>query len=160
MYKSGLCPLGKAFVDVAVAGARGESRFLALIDTGATISGIGGKMAEKMGLQWVGTRKGLRSASGDMKDADSYRAVIRLLAGEGVASAPYNAEVIDLPFHGRKYDMLLGMNVLSRCCFVCRGDKFFLGFDGGDDKTLQAAADFILRQKCGAGKQSGANNNA
>ena len=154
MFNRGACPGGKAFIDVAIAasgsGAGRMSRFRALIDTGATATGIAGTLAAAMELPYE-TTKNVRTAEGERK-CPVHGASIGLLSRQGAVSKEQNIAIVALPFQGREYDVLLGMDVLSRCCFVTRGREFFLGFDGNNEETLQAAADFLLPRKRGAAR--------
>lgn len=152
MFNRGACPKNKALIDVVITapGAGKYSRFRALIDTGATMTGIAATLAAGMELPYA-TTANVRTAEGERK-CPVHRASVCLLSHQGAASKAQGINIAALPFQGREYDVLLGMDVLSRCCFVTRGREFFLGFDGNNEETLQAAANFLLPKKRGAGK--------
>ena len=152
MYR-GVSTHGKAFVYANVAAAGGKSaRLTALIDTGATVTGVSQSIVRELEMSSINNRKlSVKTASGNA-EMKVYRATIRLLGNNNVRSGEHDIKIVGLPFAWREFDMILGMDVLSRCCFISRGREFFLGFDTDGEKTLQAAKDFLAPKRRGAGK--------
>ena len=153
MYYRSASPRGKALIraDVGPAGGK-ESRLIALVDTGATVTGVSQSIVRGMELLPVDDRKHLvKTASGGV-ETRMYRANIRLIGNNNAKSDAHVMDIVGLPLAGREFDMLLGTDILSQCCLAYRGHEFFLGFDGSNEETLQAAADFFLPKKRGASR--------
>ncbi len=143
-FVKGVCRQGKALAEVAVGAVGGKKRLraTALIDTGATMTGVAENIVQALELQWLGKRERIKLAVGEA-EAASYRASVFFLSGGGVIPAAHEIKILSIPARRREYDILLGTDILAKCCFVLRGDEFFLGFDGGDKTTLNAAAGFL-----------------
>lgn len=140
-WVSGVCDNRKLLVDVAISGdGKQYHRLVAKIDTGANITAISADLTDSIKCPWRALHN-INTANGFV-EASSYRAIIGLFVGGKI---PQKREItlIAMPFSSGDFDILLGMDVLMHCCFVCRGGEFFLGFDGADKTTLRAAADFL-----------------
>lgn len=99
----------------------GGYRALALVDTGATTSGITPRIIEMLGLVGMGKRP-IGFAQGDGQ-ADRYLFRVALSSpsstGEAETSLPFVFEAI-MGFGlagGFRFDALLGMDILSQCDF-------------------------------------------
>lgn len=140
-FVSGVCTGGKLLVDIGMSGdGKQYHRLTAKIDTGANITAMRMDVLDKVKCPWI-ARHNISTASGYV-EADSFEAFVGLFTG-GRISQKRPITIIALPFHAADYHILLGMDVLAHCCFVCRGGSFFLGFDGADKTTLKAAAAFV-----------------
>lgn len=96
--------------------------FPALLDTGATVSGVGPKVIEALQLESYGKNR-LGSATEEVF-ADYYLFRLGLLSTEQVQA--HQPDPVDLPFlfdeidgfswsRQTDFDVILGMDVLSRC---------------------------------------------
>ena len=94
----------------------------ALIDTGATVSGIHSKLAEQLDLRPVGKRP-ILTAHG-LAHIDHYLFRIGLKPDEWTAPYPFIfPEVIGLALSGSDhFDALIGMDILRHCDFCIDRD--------------------------------------
>lgn len=105
----------------------------ALLDTGATISGITGTVAEQLGLAGLGKRP-LGSARGQAQ-VERYVFRIGLSPKQGDADPPrlpyVFEEVIGFELTNNfRFEALLGMDVLSQCDLILsRSGHYRLRFD-------------------------------
>lgn len=153
MYR-GVASRGKALVyaDVAAADGKGGSRITALIDTGATVTGVSQNVVRRLGLLPINNDKHIINTAGGNVGMRTYKVAIRLIGNNNAKSGAHVMDIVGLPFASHDFDMLLGTDILSRCCFISRGREFFLGFDTDGEKTLQAAKDFLAPKKRGAAR--------
>lgn len=94
----------------------------ALIDTGATVSGVGARVIQQLGLQSYGKSR-LKSATEEVF-VPYYLFRIGLFTTEQIESADMSAVVLPYVFeesngfgwmHDAGFDVILGMDVLRQC---------------------------------------------
>lgn len=110
-------------VDVCRAAGEQGFSFKALLDTGATITGISPKVVEALQLAPLGTIS-LSVASGDTIETARYHARVDIPIGVAVASQPDEQRqerflmgrdlfVSGLPYQPEEYDVILGMDFIG-----------------------------------------------
>lgn len=93
-----------------------EHHFNALVDTGATRTMITRTAAVAIGAQPV-ARDNFVPASGQLTPTDVYALCVGVPVGDGAGNefvASGTLFVLELPFHPDGWDILLGMDVLTR----------------------------------------------
>lgn len=120
-------PAGVTLIDHTAPNAT-PLAYRALIDTGATSSGITPKVVEELGLAPVGSRP-ITHAGG----ADEFYAYYFKLGFLKDANDPGIMEVYDAPVEGfrlpennRLFEVIIGMDVISRGRLVIDNNKFQL----------------------------------
>jgi hypothetical protein len=100
-----------------------------LIDTGANCSAIDGHVIKALGLVPSGTANVLSVTSGSYQVCNLYDVCIAF-AKPAVTVMHVNMPVIEASFAGRKYNALIGRDLLRQCLFFYNGaaDTFTLSF--------------------------------
>ena len=126
----------RVLIQVAAAieadGSELDHRFMALVDTGATMTAVTHNLVNRIGAASVG-RTSFVPASGQPVESNLFglhlAIPVETPTGEGdvhTCAAGGPLVVFELPYHPPDYDVLLGMDVLSRLHITMHGGSFIM----------------------------------
>ena len=126
----------RVLIQVAAAveadGSELDHRFMALVDTGATVTAVTSRLAQQVGVAPVG-RSSFVPASGEPVETNLFGLHLSIPVdtptGEGdvhtfAVGGPL--VVMELPYQPPDYDVLLGMDVLSNFHITMHGGVFIM----------------------------------
>ena len=101
-----------------------------LIDTGANISAIGGDVIQALGLVPIGKSEVYSAVTGHVRTCNLYDVCLAFSPKSSPTIMHVDMPVIEGTFIGKRYNALIGRDILSRCLFFYNGpaDTFTLAF--------------------------------
>ena len=125
---SGYVEGGAVRLEAAVTGGTGmrpvRREYLALLDTGATVSLVSPRVVHEADLTPIGFTQ-ILPASGVIAATPVYQIRLDILAAREWRGWS-RVRVAQLPYQPSDYDVLLGMDLLLGCHFTMFGGQFFL----------------------------------
>ena len=101
-----------------------------LIDTGAGISAVGGDVITALGLKPIGKIDVYSAVAGGIRTCNLYDICISLVRPPASAVMQTDMPIIEGTFTGKKYNALIGRDILRSCLFFYNGpaNVFTLAF--------------------------------
>ena len=126
----------RVLIQVAAAveadGSELDHRFMALVDTGATMTAVTSRLVEQVGVAPVG-RSSFVPASGEPVETDLFGLHLAIPVDTPTDAGDLHTfavggplVVFELPYQPLDYDVLLGMDVLSMFHITMHGGSFIM----------------------------------